>query len=246
MVDLNRILSPNPYADDDGSITPELAAAYGEPELVRVTAIVAALRRVIVPVVPHPHPERDSKGRGAEAIAADEPDDADLLECPDEDLVRVEFPGGRHGLPIFSSVKTLRTWNSQARPVPVDVSKVASAALQRADGVLVLDPGPEQTWLGRSATAALASNTPWVAPWDDPQIVERIASGIEGDMPGLERISISPGRNGSAVVVLSLAAALDRNDATNIAHTVSAIIGADEYVKSRLDVVEIRPFVSVA
>ncbi|WIM07138.1 SseB family protein [Trueperella bernardiae] len=237
MADLRRILSPNPFADDDGSITPELAAAYAEPEHARVAAIVAALGRVIVPVLPHAHPGRDGAG-----IAAHAPAPTDPLECPDEDLVRVEFPGGRQALPIFSSASALRAWNDEARPVPVEVAKVASAALERADGVLVLDPGKDQTWLGRSATAALASNTPWVAPWDDPEIPRRITLGIDGYLPGLEKIGVQPGQNGSAVVVLYLIPPVDRDKVVNIAHTVAAAMGSDPYVKSRLDVVEIRPF----
>lgn len=237
MADLTRILKPNPFADDDGSITAELAAAYAQPEHARVEAIVAALGRVIVPVLPHAHPGMTGGG-----LAPHEPAPTDPLECRDEDLVRVDFPGGRRALAIFSSAGALREWNDRARPVPVEVSKVAATALQRADGVLVLDPGKKQTWLGRSATAALATSTPWVAPWDDPLIVRRITLGIDGYLPGLEKIGIQPGANGAAVVVLYLIPPVDRDKVVTIANRVAAAMASDEYVKSRLDVVEIRPF----
>ncbi|QTG74712.1 SseB family protein [Trueperella pecoris] len=238
-MDFNRLLNPQPFAGDLGDITDELAAAYAEPNRRRTVAIVEALGRVLVPVLPHAHPGRDGAGvAGHEGRSGK----TDPLECPDEDLVRVAFPGGKQALPIFSSARALAEWNPTARPVPLEVSKVASAALQRGQGVMVLDPDSEQTtWLGRSATAALASGTAWTAPWEDPSIASRILAGVDGELPGLAGLCLEPGRAGAAVVVVELTEQVDREQAANIAHTLMAVMGSDPYVKARLDVVELRP-----
>lgn len=237
----DRLFAPNPFSGDDGRITDELAAAFADPEHLRTESIVNALGRVLMPVLPHAHPGRVEDGGVAGHISRENKQDP--LACPDDELVTVEFPGERKSFPIFSSVDALVTWNPEARPVPIDIKRVAGAALQRGDGVLTLDDGSKNmTWLGRSAVAALASSTEWLGPWDDPQIVERITHGFDGYVPGLERIGIQPGPNGTAVVVLYLIPPANRENVLNIAHTVSAVIATDEYVKARLDVVEIRPF----
>lgn len=237
----DRLFAPNPFSNDDGRITPELAAAYADPEHLRTESIVNALGRVLMPVLPHAHPGRDEDGHIGDHVSRDNKQDP--LACPDDELVTVDFPGGRKAFPIFSSVDALVAWNAQARPVPIDITRVASAALQRGDGVLTLDEGSTNvTWLGRSAVAALATDTDWTGPWDDPAIVERITHGFDGYLPGLEKIGIQPGPNGTAVVVLFLIPPADRENVMNIAQTVSAVMATDEYVKARLDVVEIRPF----
>ncbi|VEI14124.1 SseB family protein [Trueperella bialowiezensis] len=231
----DRLFRPNPFPGDDGRITPRLAQAYRAADNVRTEQIVAALGRVLVPVIPHEPPKRRDR-----ASIHDE-QGADPYGCPDEELVTVDFPGGRKGLPIFSSVDALREWHGTARPVPLDIATVAAAAMQRADGVLTLDEGcANMTWLGRSAVAALASGTAWHGPWSDPQITKRLTRGCS-ELPGLESIEIVPGASGAAVVVIHLDATANRDDAHNIVHTVAAIIATDSYVRARLDVVEIQP-----
>ncbi|MDP9805596.1 hypothetical protein J2S70_000178 [Trueperella bonasi] len=234
----DRRFAPNPYAHDDGAISIELARAFEQPESLRTGAIVKALGRVLVPVLPHAHPGREADGSVAVHVAPER----DPLACGGEDLVTVEFPGGRKALPIFSSVDSLRAWNASARPVPVDVKRVAVAALRHGDGVLTLDEGsPAMTWLGRSATVALASGAGWTPPWRDREIIDRMANAIDGGFPELERVKIEPGPHGRAVVELHLDAHATRQAVMDIVHTVSAMMATDAYIKARLDVVEIRP-----
>lgn len=236
----DRLLQPNPFSDDDGTVPPDLAAAFAKPEHLRTAAIVAALGRVLIPVLPHAHPERGADGTVSEHVAAASSEDPST--CPDDELMRVEFPGGRVALPVFSSGLALQAWNADARPVPISVAKVAKAAIQRADGVLTLDEGaPHMTWLGRSAVAALASGTDWIGPWDDPEITDRIIEGYGGPVPGLVKLAIEPGARGTAVVVLYVVTGVSRESVFNMVQTVSAVIATDKYVKARLDLVEIRP-----
>lgn len=231
-----ELFRENPFSDDDGSITPQLAAALGEPEHLRTEAIVGALGRVLIPVLPHAMPAAGVEQDGLIA-------DADAPTCPDDGLIRVDFPGGRQAFPIFSSVQAVQNWNPEARPVPIDVARMAAVALTRGPGLLTLDPGSaDETWLGRSAVAALAGGTDWTAPWDDPLIVEKITEAFDGYVPGLDKIGIQPGRCGSAVLVLYLIPPAERQVVENVVQTVSAVIASEPYVRARLDVIEIRPF----
>ncbi|MFP7696854.1 SseB family protein [Trueperella sp. LYQ143] len=238
MPDLDRLLQPNPFAGDDGSMPAELGEALAAPEHLRMSAIVSALRRVLVPIDPHPHPGRNTDG----SVAAHDRSSSNPLECPPEALIMVDFPGGRRAIPVFSHAAALTRQYPTARPVPVDIAQVAAAAITRSDGVLVLDPGePEATWIGRSAVMALMTGEVWQAPWDDPHIVERIMAGLGGYVRGLESISIEPGAGGSAVVMLYVIALCDRAQVVSIAEKVSEAMMADPYVRARLDVVEMRP-----
>lgn len=240
MPDFDRILSPNPFAGDDGSLQPRLADAFAAPPRERTESIVAALDRVIMPVLPHAHPGKIESESGI-TVASHTPAPKDPLECPDEDLVRVPFPGGRESFPAFSSAAALRAWNPQARPVPVAIQQLAVAALKRGRGVITLDPDQEtQTWLGRSAVIALAAEGRWLAPWKDPKIRDQILTDADG-LPGLRDITIEPGAGGSAIIVVHIEHSSPRAEVVNIAQTIVAIVGANEYVKARLDVAEIRP-----
>lgn len=240
MPDFDRILSPNPFAGDDGSIQPEVEVAFRAPAHERTEAIVSTLDRVIMPVLPHAHPGKIESESGI-TVASHTPAPKDPLECPDEDLVRVPFPGGRESFPAFSSAQALAAWNPQARPVPVKIESLAVAALRRGSGLITLDPDQDsQTWLGRSAVISLAAGGTWLAPWKDEKIREKILEDASGS-DGLVDVTIEPGDGGAAIINLHIDPGSDRDAVMNIAHTVIAILGANEYVKARLDVAEVRP-----
>ncbi len=263
MPDFERILAPNPFAGDDGSIQPAVKDALSKPVGERTESLVSALDRVIMAVMPHAHPgilppeetevpvdpdsgavpeEADAVPRGMAGIAPHQPAAADPLECPDEDLVRVPFPGGREAFPVFTSAQALAEWDPEARPVPVAIKNVAVAALKRGSGLITVNAeSPSQMWLGRSAVAALASGTEWTAPWNDPEITARIDASIDGDLPGYAGVSIEPGERGVATVLVHVTGKADREQVIAVVQTVAAILGSEEYVKARLDVVEIRP-----
>ena len=237
MPDFEKLLRPNPFAGDDGAIQPQLAAAFAAPDFSRTTDIIGALDRVIVPVVAHAHPGRNADGTVVEHVKVDP------LECPDDDLPTTEFPGGRKAFPVFSSAEALAAWDPTARPVPLDIASVAAAALQRGTGLLVLDPASDtRLWIGRSAVAALATGTEWIAPWDDPKMIEHIVAGIEGNLLGFDHVVIRPGRAGAARIIIHVIAHTRREQVAAIANTIIRMCGKDEYVKARLDVVEVVPF----
>ncbi|MFY9263671.1 MAG: SseB family protein [Actinomycetaceae bacterium] len=226
MAEPTKFLADNPFAGDLGELKPELAAAFEAPADQRVEAIVAALGRVIIPVLPHAHPgaEKDPDG------------------CPDSDLLQVDFPGGRQATPVFSSAEALATWNPNARPVPMAIQQVAVAALKTGTGLITLDHDQDTcTWLGRTAVIALAVEGPWRAPWADLEIPRRISEKIGGELAGFHGVAIKPGQRGESIVEIAINPGASDAEMMNIVQTVAAVIGSEEYVRARLDLVELRP-----
>lgn len=166
-----RHFGTNAFSGDDGSATPELAAAIaafhggtGDRE-----SVVAAFReaRLLIPLVAHL----------AEAGVGD---DGHVIDKKQElAIVTVAGPDGRTVLPVFSCVAAMQAWNAAARPVPADGARVALAAASENTELVVLDPTSTTEFvLRRPALWALAKNAPWRAPHRDPSIVEAFAASI--------------------------------------------------------------------
>lgn len=110
------------FPDDDGLVYPELAAALGDEAAV---AAVLPDVRVFVPVV---------------ALLGDQATDGSDKEA---DMAAVLMTGadGRQALLTFSSVDAMKTWNADARPVPVWGRDAARAALDEGASALLVDLG---------------------------------------------------------------------------------------------------------
>ena len=107
------------FPDDDGSVYPALAEAFGDET--RVLAVLGGVR-VFVPVV---------------ALLGESPAGTDK----EADMAAVLMTGadGRTALLAFSSVAAMTTWNAEARPVPVWGHEAARAALDENASALLLD-----------------------------------------------------------------------------------------------------------
>ena len=99
------------FADDDGSADAHLAQALirfsrGKAPL---TEVVDALQyaRVLVPVMA----EGEQRFVGKHGLEQD--------TVASTGVVALRIPDGRAALPIFTDVDAMRTWNAEARPVPV-------------------------------------------------------------------------------------------------------------------------------
>jgi len=114
------------FPDDDGTVDPALAEAFGDDA--RVLAVLGDVR-VFVPVI---------------ALLGDEPAGTDK----EADMAAVLMTGadGRNALLAFSSVATMTTWDPDARPVPVWGREAARAALDEGASAMLLDlAGPTFT-----------------------------------------------------------------------------------------------------
>lgn len=120
------------FPDDDGQAYPELVAALGDE--VAVAAVLPDVR-VFVPVIAVLDVPGDAGG-GAGPRAADGTD-------KEADMAAVLMTGadGRQALLTFSSVDAMKTWNADARPVPVWGRHAARAALDEGASALLVDLG---------------------------------------------------------------------------------------------------------
>ncbi|QRV01471.1 SseB family protein [Arcanobacterium phocisimile] len=236
MPDIAALLTPNPFAGDDGSLPRALKLAFEQPTAHRVEAIVSVLDRVLVPVIPHAHPGRDEHGKinDHQTAALDLQDEKTMLECQ-------VIADNRKAVAVFSAVDALLSWNPEARPVPAGIESVALATLKHHGGQLVLDPGSDsETWIGRSAVISLATGGKWLAPWADDKISQKLAE-LGQHVAGADAIEIIPGMNGRSVIEIYLPAHTAVERVMVAAQEVGRALELDPYLKARLDFVEIRP-----
>ena len=163
------------FPDDDGAAAPVISSALSQWRAGRgcETAVVAALPgiRVFVPIVAEvSHSEITEHG-----LVSDK--EADMA------LVSLKTADGRKALPVFTAVADLAAWNSQARPVAVDIRKAALSAVQDGSDLLVLNPASDPAFVvRRPAMWCVAKDTEWTPSYADLSVddaVLRAALGIE-------------------------------------------------------------------
>ncbi|MGH3322640.1 MAG: SseB family protein [Streptosporangiaceae bacterium] len=120
-----RSLASPAFPGDDGAADPAVRDAVDEYARTRqLGGVIEALgrARVLVPVVP---------------LAGETPAGGDK----EADMAAVMMTGadGRRALLAFSSLATLRSWDPQARPVPVTTPDAARAARSEGASAIVLD-----------------------------------------------------------------------------------------------------------
>ncbi|GAA1650001.1 SseB family protein [Georgenia ruanii] len=240
-----RMLKPNPFAGDDGTVEPAMAAALAEADDgERVRAVVEALRtgRVLVPVVAHEHPGTTDDG----AVRSH---DADAFRSGDRAadamasaaMVSVRTPDGRAALPIFSGVAALHAWDATARPVPVEATRAALSAVGETDSLMVLDPGGEGTVLvPRPAVWALAQQKPWTPSWADPELPQLLTTALAG-IAGLVGVRLERGERAELRVVLAVRAGLSAEQLRDAVGRVSQALAEQPQVRERVDSLELYP-----
>jgi len=179
-----REFRPHPFDGDDGSCPDALAAALelwvkdasGEA----MAAVINALRteRVLVPLL-------------AEAGEFGLTDEGKVVDKTQElSIVSVEGPDGKPVAVAFSDVESMRAWNPQARPIPVEAQKVAAWVLDDQMARIVLNPGsPTQCVVRRGGVIALLTGESYTPPWLDGDVVGGITQAFED----VETVTVSPG-----------------------------------------------------
>lgn len=133
------IQAPTDFTDDDGSADPRLREALAGDDADGAFDLLLAGARLLVPIV---------------AVAAGDGGGEKSSHMATVSLVQAD---GRRGLLAFTSLETLRAWDSGARPVPARAPDVARAALDEgADGVLVDVAGPVRFAIDGPTLRALA------------------------------------------------------------------------------------------
>lgn len=236
-----RELPPSsPFAGDDGSADPAVAAALDalQDGSGTVRALVDALAgtRVLVPVLAELEVE-DVVVHGGHAHTVDKEASAGI--------VALQAPDGRTALPVFTSVATMTAWRADARPVPTDVARAALSAVTEGWEVLVVDPGgPTTVLVPRPAVWALAQQLRWrpavTADGVDPEVRDAIVAAV-APVAGVLTADAVPGTRAEVAVLVGLVPGLDRAGLDAVLAQVNAALAGVELVATRVDSLELRP-----
>ena len=233
-----RQFQPNPAAGDDGSAPPELIEALGRFRAgeLGVAEVVAVLHtvRLLVPLIA----EAGDVGIGPYGQKVD--------KTQELSVVTVAGPDGRAVLPAFTSVAAMQAWNTDARPVPIQASKVALGAAGEGTQLLIIDPGSETQFAVRApAFKALATGEPWVPAFDDVAVAEIFAASV-ADEPAVTALGIAPGdpqarlTGAEVVVVLQLAPGTDDAERAALLARVQERWASDATLAARVDSLAVR------
>lgn len=230
-----------PPSDDDGSADPRLteAVAAFRAGALALPQLVAALHgvRLLVPLIA----VRGDEGVGAHGQLVD--------KTQELSIVTVEGPDGRAVLPAFSGVESMRRWNPDARPIPIQAPRVAIAAASEGTELIAIDPGSEDGFvLRRPCFRALATGESWTPSHLDVDVLRVLRAAAEGEpaVAGLETVSGDPGARLAGPelqIQLTLEPGLDAGALEALMARLAARWAAEEIVADRVDSlgVAIRP-----
>lgn len=199
---------------DDGAADPRLIEAIrrfraGESGVADVVEALHSVR-LLVPLIA----VRGEEGVGAHGQTVD--------KTQELSIVTVEGPDGRAVQPVFTSVDAMRAWDAQARPVPVEASRVALAAASEGTELVVLDPGGESEFaVRRPALRSMATGERWTPCFLDEEVLEAFLESARPE-PEVSAVVLAPGdpaaRLGGPelVVRLGVVAGLDRDRLTSL------------------------------
>jgi hypothetical protein len=151
-VDHDRTLAPSPFPGDDGSASADtrdaLARSAQEATPTAYLQAVAALctDRLLVPVVA----TATRLGKTTGGLASDK--EAEMA------VVMLRTPDGRQAMLAFTGLDSLAAWQSEARPVPITIDRLAATARDEgATAVLVDFGGPAALVIEGEVLVALAA-----------------------------------------------------------------------------------------
>jgi hypothetical protein len=227
-----RAFNENPFANDDGSARPELISAIREfHETGDATKVFVEFSksRLLIPLLA----DLGESGEGAHGQTVDK--SADLS------IVNVETPDAQVGLPVFSSVDSMKLWNTTARPVPSDAIRVALAAASEGNTRIILDPGSETEFaFRRAAIAAMAKQQTWSPPHLSVLVKAEFEKGVanEDSIAKVVISSLDPQSRlaGPEVKVeLQVVAGLNKEQLEEVLHRVTQNWAESEIISSSVD-----------
>ena len=151
-MDHEPTLAPSPFPGDDGSASADTRAALArsarEAAPTAYLSAVAALctDRLLVPVVA----TATRVGQTTAGLASDK--EAEMA------VVMMRTADGRQAMLAFTGLDSLRTWQPEARPVPITLDRLAATAqTEGATAVLVDFAGPAALVIEGEVLDALAA-----------------------------------------------------------------------------------------
>lgn len=220
-----RELPTGGFAGDSGEADPALLRALtGGDERRVMTALADA--RLLVPVTAIAAETTE----GASGHVADK--EADMA------VVLLEHPDGRTALPAFSSMAAMAAFDSSLRPVPVEASRVAQAAVSEKADLIVLDCASELAFEVRASMVwSLAQQREWLPSHEDPFVaaaVTRVCAEHE-EVVEYALTAGSPDGQGILQVALTLVSGLDSEAVQQLVTTIAEELATDGELRARID-----------
>jgi hypothetical protein len=187
-----------------------------------------AANRFLIPLVAHAGDDFDS--------------DNPVMEDKVQELsvVTVAGPNGEKVIPVFTSATAMKTWNAEARPIPIDAQRVALAAASEHTDRIVVNPGTDSIVLRRPVVWSIAQGADYRAPWESPEFVADTRD-LLGDIANLIEIGVASGDPGSTgagsdvTLGLFVAAGLAPEVIRAVIDSVQARVSASDLFTSRVD-----------
>lgn len=228
-----RSFHENPAAGDDGSAPPRLIEAIRRfrAREVGVRDVVDALRgeRLLLPLLA----EAGDSAIGAHGQPVD--------KTQELSLVTAAGPDGRAVLPAFTSVDAMRAWDATARPIPIEVSRIALALAAEGTQLLVLDPAsPTEFVVRHPAFESLATGGEWTPSFEDEAVLDAFLASAASETV-VRAVQLAPGdpdarlRGAELRVQLSIDAGLEKSELDALLARLSALWAADSLIGARVD-----------
>ena len=220
--DSPREIPPSLFADDDGSLHPDVAAVLRGNSTPFDVVNALTRSRLLVPVV-------------AVLDEADEATGADK----DSHMASVTLinADGRSGLLAFTSTASLQSWDEQARPVPVPGLSAAQAAIAEADALIIDVAGPSQIVIDGPGLRAMAEGREWLPPIEDEAVIDNVHASLALlASDGWVNVRIDPSQTADFVVVLELPGGghPDGRSAQELADAAAQSLARNVILRSRL------------
>ncbi|MBK8435702.1 MAG: SseB family protein [Austwickia sp.] len=254
------------FGADTGQADPAVVAALeavadanGHERAEMALAELLSTARFLLPVVAappavaqawahegHAHGDHDHEHEDHEHPPGDTHDDADHTGASAMAAVRLVAPDGRQGLPVFTSLEALTSWDPSARPLPMAAPDVARMALEEGCDVLLVDLTAAHGYVVRSSQVwALAEERPWLPAHRDALVGAAVqAAGVGVDrVVGAVAQPAAAEEPGTLVVELTLEAGLTAEEIQAVVAEVGERLAGDPLVRCRLDAVRfaLRP-----
>lgn len=220
------------FRNDDGSADPGVIAALADfaagqgTEHAVMTALAAS--RLLVPVVAvlaerlePAQPRSAGQAKPAAVRSSIQGEKASEMAMPT--LIGVD---GRRAVPAFTSLESMRRWQSDARPVPVVALAVWQSARADSSAVVIDLAGPVPFAIEGARLAALARGEAPPQPFADPDVQETVAGVLASqlDVVSFELQPDDGGHDLAIVLVLSSEADGERDVAQLGAEVADAVM----------------------
>jgi len=227
-----RSFQPNPHAGDSGETPPEVSEALGAWRSGSGTysGLIAAFaaNRFLIPLVAHAGDDFDSNNPVMED------------KVQELSVVTVAGPNGEKVIPVFTAAAAMKTWNAEARPIPIDAQRVALAAASEHTDRIVVNPGTDSIVLRRPVVWAMAQGGDYLAPWESTEFRANTLA-LLADVEYLHDVTLSAGDPRSTgdgpdvTLSLTVHSGLEPAAIRALIDEVHARVSASELFMSRVD-----------